>query len=228
MRTDNLGESTYSFALSKELIMDELQEDISEKDKMFLENIGLVYSRIAQQFNNLPFEREDLLSIGMIGLTKAVEGYDSTRNIAFSTFAIKCIDNEIINSLRTYKKSVQATSLDKETEFSESANLLGIIEDKKAIISDIFEKQEELDILNYCIKSLPERHQKALILYFGFIGNRRYNHREIAEQLNVSTSAVQALLTRTLDVLRINIQSLEKSGKLLRKIRENHFFDKKG
>ncbi len=217
---------TSSFAITDEIINEELQEEHIPQERMFLENIKLVYSRVLQRFYKFPVEFEDLISYGMIGLTKAVNSYDSTKNIKFCSYAVSCIDNEIISFLRSSRRIIKPTEIKRENLIKPIAPIENI-EDEQANIYETFEQKEELEALRYCIASLPLKHQKVISLYYGLADNRCYNQREIAELLNITTSAVQGILSRTIEVLRANMYSLDKKGIMQRKIRDNHFYPKK-
>lgn len=80
------------------------------RNKIIEDNYGLVISEVMKKFIHFPFDREDLIQRGLIGLIKAVDTYDVERNINFSTYAVKCIDNEIYSFIRSEQKQVNMLS----------------------------------------------------------------------------------------------------------------------
>ena len=96
--------------------------DLKAEEKLVLHNIRLVLYQVTHRFNLVKYDKKDLVSIGIIGLIKAVKSYDVTKKIQFSTYAIKCIDNEILMSLRKIKKDKNIDSLDRIIECSNNDN----------------------------------------------------------------------------------------------------------
>lgn len=180
--------------------------DNKEKEKIILHNIRLVLKETSK-FNFSYYDRNEMVSVGLIGLIKAVDSFDITKNFSFNTYAIPCIRNEILMFLRKNSKRKMEISIE-----SSFINKTG--ENQGLCIEDILNTDEDYNIAIDCenneinnivrniIKELPYREKEIVILYFGFLNNKIYNQKEIAKKLNISQSYVSKILTNTLNRVR--------------------------
>lgn len=185
-----------------------LQEGSSEKAKEAREilierNLRLV-AHIAKKYQNVDEEMEDLISIGTIGLIKAVSSFDSSKG-KLSTYASRCIDNELLMLLRSKKKTSKEVSLyepigtDKE---GNEINLLDIIEAEQSDVLDRMELAVNLKKLGRMLQNLEEREKEIIFLRYGLMTGKEVTQREIGERLGISRSYVSRIEKRALNKLR--------------------------
>lgn len=163
-------------------------------------NLRLV-AHVAKKFDSSGIDHDDLISIGSVGLIKAVETYQPTKGTKFATYAARCIQNEILMQLRAQKKTRKDVSLyspigtDKEGNEITISDVLG---------SDADETEEEvskrLEIRNMMrlMNILDERERKVIELRFGLRDGREWTQNEVAEYLSISRSYVSRLEKRAL------------------------------
>lgn len=185
-----------------------LQKGGSEKAKEAREilierNLRLV-AHIAKKYQNVDEEMEDLISIGTIGLIKAVSSFDSSKG-KLSTYASRCIDNELLMLLRSKKKTSKEVSLyepigtDKE---GNEINLLDIIESEQIDVIDKMELAVNLKKLGGILQNLEEREKEIIFLRYGLATGKEVTQREIGEKLGISRSYVSRIEKRALNKLR--------------------------
>lgn len=185
-----------------------LQKGGSEKAKEAREilierNLRLV-AHIAKKYQNVDEEMEDLISIGTIGLIKAVSSFDSSKG-KLSTYASRCIDNELLMLLRSKKKTSKEVSLyepigtDKE---GNEINLLDIIELEQIDVIDRMELAVNLKKLERILQNLEEREKEIIFLRYGLATGKEVTQREIGERLGISRSYVSRIEKRALNKLR--------------------------
>lgn len=151
---------------------------------------------------------EDLLSIGTIGLIKAVNSFDDSKGIRLGTYASKCIENEILMHLRSERKKSREVSLyepigtDKE---GNAIHLLEIIECEDVDIVSAYDTSEKMKWLsNVFFKVLTEREQDIIIRRYGLDGGREMTQRELADELDISRSYVSRIEKKALEKLKNN------------------------
>lgn len=173
--------------------------DINAKNIIAKENINLVYFVVNTYHTYL--EKDELISLGNLGLAKAINTYDIDKNISFSTYAIKCIRNEINNKLR--RKEVINISLE-SNNLSDEMNLKELIPspDSENFILDIEYKEIIKDIYSQ-IEELKPLDKKILELSLGLNGQKKHTLLEIANILNYkSTSTVLSRLKNSFEKIR--------------------------
>ena len=141
---------------------------------------------------------DDLISNGIIGLIKAVDNYDVTRNCKFHTYAFKCIDNQIRMSFRNEKKYLDVISLEDNLYQDDDSNILikDVIIDDTDEYEKIFTNDEYL-IIRKIVDSLPIKEKDIIKMYFGFDG-KIYNQKELAEVVGLSQSYLSRLICKIL------------------------------
>ena len=166
-------------------------------------NLRLV-AHIAKKYQNVDEEMEDLISIGTIGLIKAVSSFDSGKG-KLSTYASRCIDNELLMLLRSKKKTSKEVSLyepigtDKD---GNEINLLDIIESEQIDVIDRMELAGNLKRLGRIMQNLEEREKEIIFLRYGLVTGKEITQREIGEMLGISRSYVSRIEKRALGKLR--------------------------
>ena len=199
------------------------QGDEKARAKLVEHNIRLVLSEVTGKFSTVEYDKKDLVSIGNVGLMKAITTFDTSKKVEFSTYAIRCIDNEILMFLRKLKKYANDDSLDRTINHDKDGNELKI-EDTLSDDIDIVEEYTDNEthrIIREVVKDLPERDRKIIMLHFGFYNDETHTQREIAEMLSISQSYVSRLITKI--VKRVG-KILEEKGliELRAKDKPNH------
>ena len=172
------------------------------RDTLIRHNLRLV-AHIVKKYYALPGDQEDLVSIGTIGLMKAVDTFDATRKARFSTYASRCIENEIRMQFRRERKSGQTVSLQEalETDGDSALTLADVIQDGFCM-EDSCERQEDVRRLRQLLDTLPARERQILLLRYGLAGQPPLTQLETAGLLGISRSYVSRLETHALELLR--------------------------
>ena len=189
-----------------------LQQGSSEKAKEAREilierNLRLV-AHIAKKYQNVDEDMEDLISIGTIGLIKAVASFDSGKG-KLSTYASRCIDNELLMLLRSKKKTSKEVSLyepigtDKE---GNEINLLDIIESEQIDVIDRMELGGNIRKLGKVLQTLDGREKEIIYLRYGLATGKEVTQREIGERLGISRSYVSRIEKKALHKLKMGFE----------------------
>lgn len=201
--------------LPKKLKAKEIQELFIEykngsqeaRNKIISHNIRLVLY-VLQRYNNLEKIKDQLFEDGVLGLIKAVDTYDIDKKINFATYAIKCINNEILMFLRK-NKNQQAISLNEimytKNEGADEITLEEMLFDDSNLEEEL-ENKELYKTINILVDNLPEREKEICKLHFGFYG-KVYTQIEIAEKLNLSQSYISRLIPKILSHLEYELNN---------------------
>lgn len=179
--------------------------DLQAKHILIERNLRLV-AHVAKKYQNLDDDPEDLISIGTIGLIKAVVTFDSDKGNRLAAYASRCIENEILMHLRSRKKSAKEVSLYEPIGTDREGNeiqLYDIIESNEPDISDRVQLKE--DILNLYKKvedKLSHREKLILKMRYGLYNGEKYTQREISAQLGISRSYVSRIEKSAIEKLR--------------------------
>ena len=180
------------------------------KEILIERNLRLV-AHIAKKYQNVGEEMEDMISIGTIGLIKAVDSFDAGKG-KLSTYASRCIDNELLMFLRAKKKTSREVSLyepigtDRE---GNEINLLDIIEQDQTDVIDRMEAEDKLSRLSGLIhETLSDREREIITLRYGLTNEYEVTQREIGRKLGISRSYVSRIEKRALEKLRAAYESL--------------------
>ena len=151
-----------------------------------------------------PGDQEDLISIGTIGLMKAVDTFDTTRKARFATYASRCIENELRMHFRRERRNGVVVSLQETLEAGkeDSALTLSDVLQDGFCMEDACERQDEARRLRRLIEGLPARERKLILLRYGLAGQPPLTQLETAQLLQISRSYVSRLETHALDQLR--------------------------
>ena len=197
------------------------QGDECARKKLAEHNIRLVIYEVTRRFNSVPYDKKDLISIGNIGLMKAISTFDISKKTKFLTYAVKCIDNEILMFLRNLKKERNVDSLDVTISYDKNGNELKIIDtisNKTDIVED-YTNNETYQAIRQLVNDLPNRDKEIIMLHFGFYGDKTYTQAEIANMLFISQSSISRLVKKI--VKKLGQQLQEKGFIELRKKEEN-------
>lgn len=168
--------------------------DIDAKNKLIEHNLRLV-AHIAKKYaGSNTQEHEDYISIGSIGLIKAINSFKDDKGYKLSTYASKCIENEILMNKRNTKKYKSETSMnniigtDKDGNSMELEDILD--NEQKDTVDTIYDKMLIKQITEYVNNSLPEKEKKVMLLRFGLENNKTMTQQEVADILSISRSYV--------------------------------------
>lgn len=207
------GSDTLPAPLTREeegRLLAELEEETSRpgaRSRLIEHNLRLVVY-IARRFENTGVGIEDLISIGTIGLIKAVETYKPAKNIKLATYASRCIENEILMHLRKNANRRGEVSLDEPLNTDWDGNEL-LLSDVLGTDSDSIEKPIEddvdRDLLFTAITRLSPRERTIITMRFGLDGKKERTQKEVADQLGISQSYISRLEKRIIDRLKKEI-----------------------
>lgn len=184
------------------------QGGLSATEKLIEHNLRLV-AYIAKKFEGCKIEMEDLISIGAVGLIKAVRTFKLDKNIRLATYASRCIENEILMQLRKTSKIRNDVSLDSPLSEDTDGNelVLGdIIPSNEDIVEVAVDKPADNDLLHKFINNLNAREREIMILRYGLFGNEELTQREVAEKLGISQSYISRLEKRILGEMKVELQ----------------------
>ncbi len=174
--------------------------DQEARNVLIERNLRLV-AHIAKKYENNKDLQEDLISIGTIGLIKAVDSYKQNHKTKLATYASRCIENEILMHLRANKKTNLDVSLNETIGIDKDGSeiVLGdTIAIKQDEFIDIIDKKDTLNKLTTYFNILDRREKETLIMHYGLNNTKKYSQKEIAKKLNISRSYVSRLEKRAL------------------------------
>jgi RNA polymerase sporulation-specific sigma factor len=181
--------------------------DMKARDKLIEHNLRLV-AHIVRKYYISNKNTEDLISVGTIGLVKAVDSFNYENGTRFATYGAKCIQNEILMLFRSQKKLGCEVSLDDTIDVDKDGNPLTYIDiicTDDTIADDVDKKMKITKVLEYIRDQLDEREKKIIIMRYGLGNTKNYTQREVADILGISRSYVS----------RIEKSVLEKINKYL-------------
>ena len=179
--------------------LDELEKGSEDAKQQLIErNLRLVVF-IARRFENTGVNLEDLISIGTIGLIKAISTYRRDKNIKLATYASRCIENEILMHIRKIAGQKAEVSLDEPINLDYDGNelllsdILGTDED---VILKPMEDDVDLRLLRQAVKELPAREREIVQMRFGLEGRQELTQKEVAQKMGISQSYISRLEKR--------------------------------
>ncbi|MBR3685030.1 MAG: RNA polymerase sporulation sigma factor SigK [Clostridia bacterium] len=183
--------------------------DISARDVLVKHNLRLIVY-IAKKYTNYP-DKDELISVGTIGLIKAINTYKGDKSTTLATYASKCIENEILMAMRSYKKHQNDLSLYDEIGTDKDGNQLQIIDMLSVDEDTVYKKTEDAvtrqGIKKLIDKHLGEREKKLIIMRYGLAGDEPMSQQETANVLGISRSYVSRLEKAVLQKLRTAIKN---------------------
>ena len=199
---------------------------VEYREKIIIGNYRLVI-HLALKYTNTEYELEDIVSVGLIGLIKAVDSFDSNKKINFSTYAGRCINNEILMLLRHKKKWVSLEDTYHQTKKGDNVLIENILTDNKNIEKDVIDKltlKKYLNIMSQLLNNMEPMKKQLLFDYFG-INCPPLKQEEIAKKYGISRSTVTKTINKTLKDLKLLInleEERESLQKLLTKNKKNN------
>ena len=189
----------------EQLLQGMREGDLSCRNRLIEHNLRLV-AHVVKKYSNTIYETDDLISIGTIGLIKAVDSFNQEKGIRLATYASRCIENELLMLMRSSKKQSKEVSLFDPIGSDKEGNTIQLLDICVAEEIDIVEQMEEqqrlLKLQKYIDKVLTEREKEIIILRYGLYGGREITQREIADKMNISRSYVSRIEKKALKKLK--------------------------
>ena len=195
----------------EEKIMEELKNGIEDnRELLIVHNLRLVVY-IAKKFDGKNTSTEDLISIGTIGLMKAVRTFDPNKNIKLATYASRCIENEILMHLRKISNSKTEVSFDDPLSVDWDGNellLRDVLGSEPDEISKNVEYEDEKRLLCDVVNALPEKEKNLMKKRFGLGGEQEHTQKQLADLLGISQSYISRLEKRILQKIKKEMMKL--------------------
>lgn len=188
----------------KEYLLKSKNGDIKARNILVEHNLRLV-AHIIKKYYAVNVDQDDLVSMGTIGLIKAINTFDMDKNIKLSSYASRCIENEILMHFRNLKKSSQNVSLEDAVDIDKDGNTLKLM-DLLSIdddFADNLDKKLNLQKINkYLTETLTKRELQIINLRYGLNGSKPLTQREVSSIMNISRSYVSRIEKKALEKLK--------------------------
>ncbi|MDD2489779.1 MAG: RNA polymerase sporulation sigma factor SigK [Bacilli bacterium] len=181
------------------------QGDILAKNKLIEHNLRLVVF-LAKKYDNTKIDLEDLVSIGTIGLIKAINTYKIDKKIKLATYASRCIDNEILMYLRKNRKRKGEVSFEESLNYDIDGNelhLKDVLGTEPDIVTKSLENEVEKQLLMDEIERLEDRDKQIMILRYGLFDNEEMTQKDVAELLGISQSYISRIEKKVIKKLSL-------------------------
>lgn len=186
-------------------IIEELKQGIEDnRELLIVHNLRLVVY-IAKKFESKSTSTEDLVSIGTIGLMKAVKTFNPEKNIKLATYASRCIENEILMYLRKINNMKSEISFDEPLSIDWDGNELTLRDVLGTEPDDVYlplEDDDEKRLLMFVVNSLPDKERDLMILRFGLNGGESHTQKQLADSMGISQSYISRLEKRILNKIK--------------------------
>ena len=199
--------------LDEQMALEALERGEEDAKQLLIErNLRLVVF-IARRFENTGVNLEDLVSIGTIGLIKAIGTYRMDRNIKLATYASRCIENEILMHIRKIAPLKAEISLDEPINMDYDGNellLSDILGTEEDMILKPLEDDVDLFLLRKAVRELPDREREIVTMRFGLEGRQELTQKEVAQKMGISQSYISRLEKRIM--LRLRKELMRQTG----------------
>ncbi len=174
--------------------------DKDARNKLIEHNLRLV-AHIVKKYESNEYLQDDLISIGTIGLVKGIDSYKPSKNTRLTTYAARCIENEILMHYRSNKKHLNNVSLNDSIGFDKDGNEINLIDVLKCDnedIADIIDTQNKIDLLLKYLDTLSKREKEIIIKRYGLYNTREMTQKEISKEMKISRSYVSRIEKRAI------------------------------
>lgn len=178
--------------------------DTSARSELIEHNLRLV-AHVVKKYYTSNADAEELISIGTVGLIKAVSTFNNSKSTRFATYAAKCIDNEILMYFRSAKKSARDVYLDEPVDVDKDGNsmsLMDIIAEDDNMVDRIDTMIKSRQLYGFVENSLDDREREIILYRYGLYGKKPLTQREVAEKLDISRSYVSRIEKKALEKLK--------------------------
>ncbi len=183
--------------------------DMCARDTLITRNLRLVPHIVKKFVGTTTVEADDMISVGSIGLIKAIDSFDHKRGIKLATYASRCIENEILMLIRVNKKHKDNVSLDTPVSNSESGDdllIMDVIADEGEDIDEKLNTNFVYDKIQDIIDSkLSKREKEVVAKRFGLNGNNAMTQKEIAKQIGISRSYISRIEKKSVETIKQNL-----------------------
>ncbi|MBQ1838750.1 MAG: RNA polymerase sporulation sigma factor SigK [Ruminococcus sp.] len=182
-----------------------MKEGDAHARRLLVEHNLRLVAHIIKKYYGRQNEQDDLVSIGTIGLIKAIDTFNPDKNIRLSSYASRCIENEILMYFRAAKKSAQDVSLNETIDTDKDGNpltLMDIMAVDDHILDDLDRKLNAQKLGRFIREALSEREQTVIVLRYGLNGQEPMTQKQVAQRLGISRSYVSRIETKALKLLR--------------------------
>ena len=172
--------------------------DKEARNKLIEHNLRLV-AHIVKKFENKNSDTDDLISIGTIGLIKGIDSYKNNLKTKVTTYAARCIENEILMFYRSNKKNIKNVSLNDSIGFDKDGNeinLIDVIKDNSTDMADDLHIKNNIELLNKYLNTLNSREREIIVKRYGFNNQEEKTQKEIAKEMQISRSYVSRIEKR--------------------------------
>ena len=190
--------------------LERYKEGDQEARNVLIERNMRLVAHVVKKYQYTDYDNEDLLSVGTIGLIKAVNTFNVDRGSRLATYAAKCVENEILMLLRAHKKYSREVSLfepigvDKD---GETVSLVDVIEmDNKEILESLIVRQDVKELYKAFEVCLKDNEKTVIGMRYGLFGGKEYTQREIADMLGISRSYVSRFEKKAVEKLRTEFE----------------------
>ena len=202
--TGSYSNTVFPETLSKkeedETINKMLMGDKNARNKLIEHNLRLV-AHIVKKYETKNYDPDDLISIGTIGLVKGIDSYTKDKNTRLTTYAARCIENEILMHFRSNKKHLNNVSLNDSIGYDKEGNEINLIDVLKSDDKDINEEinlQTNIELLLKYIDKLSLREKEIITKRYGLFNHKEQTQKEIAKELKISRSYVSRIEKRAM------------------------------
>ena len=197
-------------ASEEKAYLDELRNGSSYARQVLIERNMRLVAHIVKKYSQPELDIDDLISIGTIGLIKAVDSFNSEKSNRIGTYAAKCIDNEILMYLRAERKRSRDVSLFESIGTDKEGNEITYVDviegEEEHAIDKISLKEEIRSVYSVFGRVLNEREKKVIALRYGLFGGEEYTQREIGKYLGISRSYVSRIEKSALEKMRMEMK----------------------
>jgi RNA polymerase sigma factor, sigma-70 family len=190
----------------EKLYLQKYKEGDLEAKKVLIERNLRLVAHVAKKYQGLDDESEDLISIGTIGLIKAVSTFDNSKGNRLATYAARCIDNELLMMLRTKKKTSKEVSLHLPIGMDKEGNTISLedilVADSTDVVEALTFKSDVHKVYRIMTQVLSDREKEVILLRYGLLNMKGITQRELAAQLGISRSYVSRIEKRALEKLK--------------------------
>ena len=206
LRLDRSGSFPRPLSASEERMWLErlAQGDPEARNVLIERNLRLV-AHIVKKYYGGQIENDDLMSIGTIGLIKAVSSYNFEKNTKFSTFAAKCIENEVLMVIRKNKNVENTVYLEESLDCDDKSSKLTLkdsLQDEFEL-AEYCEKQQQVDqLIKTVLQKLDARQRQVIVMRYGLFGNQQMTQQQVCEILGISRSYISRIEKKAVEILR--------------------------
>lgn len=198
--SNNVFPEPLSSAEEEKCINEMLNGDADARNKLIEHNLRLV-AHIVKKFDNKDTSTDDLISIGTIGLIKGIDTYNNDKKTKITTYAARCIQNEILMYFRSNKNINNVVSLNDSIGYDKEGNEISLIDVLKDDAPDILDEihiKDNIELLNKYLTLLNTREKEIIIKRYGLFNTKEKTQKEIAKELKISRSYVSRIEKRAL------------------------------